>query len=115
MTKVETSRAMMTTAQAARYWGFNTASAFRKRVKKLLPPEFIHRRGNQLYFDPKELDMCTTRLSELPPGEAARARKCDLRFRRSEIDAWMLSVRLEFQAKVHQVLYCTSHRFLLWL
>ena len=98
---------MMTAAQAAKHWGFNTTSAFRKRVHQLLPDEFIHREGRRLYFDRSELDQCMVRVSELPPDEQ-KVRPCDLRFKKSELHAWMITQRLEFRSKTMTVFEATK-------
>lgn len=105
MSTTQTPNPTMSTSEAAAYLAFPSANAFRKRIRRgLVPPEYIHREGSRYRFDPAELDTLCVRLSELPRDEVAKIRPCDLRFKRSEIDAWMLSIRLEFQSKVHQVL-----------
>ena len=93
--------ATMTSTQAANHLAVSTAR-LRRSVKR--GEITAHRDGNgRLRFDPKELDSCLTRLSELPPDERAKVRPCDMRFRKSELDAWMTVTRLEFQSQTAQV------------
>jgi len=93
----------MTSAQAARHLAFRSTSGFKRRIRKVAPELMRRDSRGRYWFDPQELDSCVVRLSELPAEEAARVRPSELRFKKSEIDAWMTTKRLEFQSSVVQV------------